>query len=98
MTPKLQSDERRCRPINQWPQPDRQRWQAALQTGDRLEQGGCPAEHSRSSNPGMEKGYSRWLALLDIRGLLDERDAPADCIMTDRGDVYDQASDSEYGS
>jgi integrase len=98
MTPKLQSDERRCRPINQWPQPDRQRWQAALQTGDLLEQGGCRAEHSRYSNRGMEKGYGRWLAWLDSRGLLDDRVAPADRITPDRVKAYGEDLERENAS
>jgi integrase len=74
--------------MEDWPQRDRQRWQAALQAGDLLEQGGCRAEHSRCSNRAMEKGYGRWLAWLDSRGLLDARGAPADRITPDRVKAY----------
>jgi hypothetical protein len=41
MTAKSRTDERRCRPVEQWPQRDRHRWQMALQAADLLEQGGC---------------------------------------------------------
>jgi integrase/recombinase XerD len=88
MTEKWRSDERRCRPIHQWPQRDRLHWEAALQAGDLLEQGGCRAEHSRDSNRAMEKGYGRWLAWLDSRGLLDDRVGPADRITPDRVKGY----------
>jgi integrase len=98
MSPKLQRDERRCRPINQWPQLDRQCWQAVLQAGDLLEQGGCRAEHSRYSNRAMEKGYGRWLAWLDSRGLLDDRVAPADRITPDRVKAYAEHLEGENAS
>jgi integrase/recombinase XerD len=98
MTPKLQSDERRCRPVDQWPQSDRQRWQTALQPGDLLEQGGCRAEHSRYSNRAIEKGYGRWLAWLDREGLLDDRALPADRITPDRVKAYAEHLQGENAS
>jgi integrase/recombinase XerD len=98
MTTKLRSDERRCRPIDQWPQRDRERWQAALEAGDLLEQGGCRAEHSRYSNRTMEKGYGRWLAWLDSRGLLDDRVPPAERITPDRVKAYAEHLEGENAS
>src|SRR6478736_3453349 len=80
--------ERRCRPLDQWPQWDRSQWQLALQAGDPLEPGGCRAERSSFSNRAMAKGYGRWLAWLDSRGLLDDRVGPADRITPDRVRVY----------
>ena len=72
MTTTLSSGvERRCRPLDQWPQWDQSQWLSALQAGDPLEQGGCRAERSPFSNRAMVKGYGRWLAWLDSRGLLD---------------------------
>ena len=68
--------ERRCKPLDQWPQWDRRRWQSALQAGDLLEEGGCRAERSPFSNRAMAKGYGRWLAWLDSRGLLDAQVRP----------------------
>jgi len=79
---------RLCKPVNQWPQEDRLRWQAALQPGDLLEKGGCRAGHSRFSNRAMVKGYGRWLAWLDAKGLLDGRVAPGDRITLDRVRTY----------
>jgi integrase len=98
MTTKLQSDERRCRPTNHWPQCDRQRWQAALQAGDLLEQGGCRAQHSSYSNRAMARGYGRWLAWLDSRGLLDDRVAPADRITPERVAAYVEHLEGENAS
>jgi len=36
----------------------------------------------------MEKGYGRWLAWLDGKGLLDEQAAPGDRITADRVRAY----------
>ena len=79
---------RRCTPVDRWPQQDRQRWQAALQPGDLLEAGGCRAGRSPYSNREIEKGYGRWLAWLDGRGLLDADVAPGDRITRDRVRAY----------
>ena len=79
---------RLCKPVNQWPQEDRLRWQAALQPGDLLEEGGCRAGHSQFSSRAMVKGYGRWLAWLDTKGLLDGRVAPRDRITLDRVRAY----------
>jgi hypothetical protein len=67
----LSGVERRCRPLDQWPQSDRRQWQSALRAGDLLEQGGCRAKRSPFSNRAMKKGCGRWLAWFDSRGLLD---------------------------
>ena len=80
--------ERRCKPLDQWPQWDRRQWQSALQAGDPLEPGGCRAERSPFSNRAMAKGYGRWLAWLDSRGLLDARVAPGDRITPERVRAY----------
>jgi integrase/recombinase XerD len=84
----LSGVERRCRPLDQWPQWDRRQWQSALQAGDLLEPGGCRAERSPFSNRAMVKGYGRWLAWLDSRGLLDVQVAPGDRITPDRVRAY----------
>jgi integrase/recombinase XerD len=80
--------ERRCKPLDQWPQWDRRQWQSALQPGDPLEPGGNRAERSPFSNRAMVKGYGRWLAWLDSRGLLDAEVAPGDRITPDRVRAY----------
>jgi integrase/recombinase XerD len=82
------SADRRCKPLDQWPQQDRLRWQAALQPGDLLGEGSCRAGHSRFSNRAMEKGYGRWLAWLDTKDLLDDHVAPGNRITPDRVRAY----------
>ena len=94
----LSGVERRCRPLDQWPQWDRRQWQSALQAGDPLEPGGCRAERSPFSNRAMEKGYGRWLAWLDSRGLLDAQIAPGDRITSDRVRAYVDHLEAENAS
>jgi integrase/recombinase XerD len=86
-------EERICKPLNRWPERDRQHWQAALMPGDLLEQGGCRAECSWGSNRTMMRGYGRWLTWLDSRGLLDDQVAPGERITRERVRAY--ASDLE---
>jgi integrase/recombinase XerD len=94
----LSGVERRCRPLDQWPQSDRRQWQSALRAGDLLEQGGCRAKRSPFSNRAMEKGYGRWLAWLDSRGLLDAQIAPGDRITPDRVRAYVDHLEAENAS
>jgi hypothetical protein len=84
----LSGVERRCTPVEEWPQRDQLQWQAALQPGDLLEPSGYRAGHSRFSNRAMVKGYGRWLAWLDANGLLDGRVGPGDRITRDRVRTY----------
>jgi integrase/recombinase XerD len=84
----LSGFERRCRPLDEWPLWDRRQWQSALQAGDILEQSGCRAERSPFSNRAMVKGYGRWLAWLDSRGLLDAQVSPGGRITPDRVRAY----------
>jgi integrase/recombinase XerD len=98
MTTILRGAERRCKPVDQWPQRDQLRWQAALQAGDLLEPGGCRVGHSRCSNRAMVKGYGRWLAWLDSRGLLDAQVAPGDRITPDRVRTYIADLEAENAS
>jgi hypothetical protein len=80
----LNDVERRCRPLEQWPQWDQRQWQSALRAGDLLEPGGCRAKRSPFSNRAMVKGYGRWLVWLDSKSLLDEEVAPGHRITRDR--------------
>jgi integrase len=90
--------ERRCKPVDQWPQYDRDCWHAALQAGDLLEEGGCRAGHSRFSNRAMARGYGRWMAWLDGRGLLDDQVLPGDRITSDRVRTYVADLEAENAS
>jgi integrase/recombinase XerD len=99
MTATLSSGlERRCRPLDQWPQRDLRQWQLALQSGDLLEQGGCRAERSPYSNRAMEKGYGRWLVWLDSQDLLDVQVAPGGRITPDRVRAYVAHLEAENAS
>ena len=90
--------ERRCKPVEQWPQLDRQYWKAALQPGDLLDEGGCRAERSHYSNREMQKGYGRWLAWLEANGPLDVQVAPGDRITRDRVKAYARHLETENAS
>jgi integrase/recombinase XerD len=94
----LSGVERRCTPLDQWPQSDRRQWRSALRAGDLLEQAGCRAKRSPFSNRAMEKGYGRWLAWLDSRGLLDAQIAPGDRITPDRVRAYVDHLEAENAS
>ena len=90
--------ERRCKPVEQWPELDHEYWKAALQPGDLLDEGGCRAEHSPYSNRAMQKGYGRWLAWLDAQGSLDVHIAPGDRITRDRVKAYARHLETENAS
>jgi integrase/recombinase XerD len=89
---------RRCTPVEKWPQPDRQLWQAALQPGDLLEEGGCRAEHSEYSNREIVKGYGRWLAWLKSDDVLDVDVGPGDRITRPRARAYAKHLERENAS
>lgn len=84
----LSGAERRCTPVEEWPQHDQRQWRAALHAGDLLEEGACRAGHSRLSNRAMAKGYGRWLAWAASKGLLDDHVTPGDRITPERVKTY----------
>jgi integrase/recombinase XerD len=82
MTKILHRDpDRCCKKLEDWPEPDRRLWQAALVPGDVLEDGGARARHAEYSNRNAIYGYGRWLSWLDRQGLLETTGAPADRII-----------------
>ena len=83
-----QDPERRCKPLEEWPEPDRCRWQAALMVGDVLDEGGARAGFSENTNGGIVNGYGRWLQWLDRQDLLDPTSPPGDRITPDRVRAY----------
>jgi integrase/recombinase XerD len=83
-----QDPDRRCRPLQEWPEVDRRLWQAALVPGDLLEEGGSRARYAENTNCGIVYGYGRWLQWADRRGLLDQTDSPGDRITPDRVRAY----------
>jgi len=81
MTRSLHSDpERRCKPLEEWPELDRSLWQAALAPGDLLEEGGSHSGWAAHTKNWITKGYGRWLHWLDRRGELDPATPPGDRI------------------
>jgi integrase/recombinase XerD len=90
--------ERRCKPVEQWPELDQQSWEAALQPGDLLDEGGCRAGRSPYSNRAMQKGYGRWLAWLDANGALDAQVGAGNRITRDRVKAYSRHLETENAS
>jgi site-specific recombinase XerD len=89
MTKILHRDpERRCKPIEEWPARDRALWEAALEPGDLLEDGGSRARYAEYSNRNAVYGYGRWLTWLERQGLLEAGSSPADRIIPARVAAY----------
>jgi site-specific recombinase XerD len=83
-----QDPERRCKPLEEWPEQDRALWLAALVPGDLLEEGGSRARCKATTNGGIVYGYGRWLQWLDCRNELDPAIPPADRITPERVRAY----------
>jgi integrase/recombinase XerD len=79
---------RRGLPLAEWPSLDLQLWNAALRSGDLLEDGGSRASHAPSSNQKVVKGYSYWLGWLVDCHLLNPDEAPASRITPARVGAY----------
>ena len=75
-----QDPDRRCKPLEEWPEVDQAWWQAALTPGDLLQERGSRAGHSEHTNRGLVINYGRWLTWLDRCGQLDPTGSPADRI------------------
>ena len=80
--------DRRCKPLEEWPEPDRCLWQVSLIGGDVLDEGGSRARFTENTNRGIVYGYGRWLQWLDRQGLLDPTSPPADRITPARVRAY----------
>jgi hypothetical protein len=73
--------DRCCKKLETWPEMDRRLWEAALEPGDLLEEGGSRANYAEFSNRKVISGYGRWLSWLDRQGLFDAAISPADRII-----------------
>ncbi|MGA8755668.1 MAG: hypothetical protein WB611_04950, partial [Stellaceae bacterium] len=89
MTRILHNDpDRRCKPLEEWPERDRCLWQVSLIHGDVLDEGGPRAGFTENTNRGIVYSYGRWLQWLDRQGLLDPISSPGDRIIPDRVRAY----------
>lgn len=83
-----QDPDRRCKPLQEWPEVDRLLWLAALIPGDLFEEGGSRVEFTDETNRGIVYSYGRWLQWLDRHGQMAPIDAPGDRITPDRVRAY----------
>ncbi len=76
--------ERTTMPLHQWPQEDRDAWNAAIAPLDPFaDEGGERANMRPHSNRRLQSSYGRWLAFLALSGELDHEAEPARRIRKD---------------
>ncbi len=68
MNPLHLDPDRRGMPVAEWPDADREAWEAALTPGDLLDEGGIRARYAPETNRKLAKNYGRWLTWLSRRG------------------------------
>jgi integrase len=89
MTRRLHQDpDRRCKPLSEWSEVDRQLWEAALVPGDLIDEGGSRAGFTEETNRGIVYSYGRWLQWLDRHGRMRPINSPADRITLERVQAY----------
>ncbi len=79
---------RRCLPVPEWPAPDRAAWDAALDRGDILGDGGLACRWSEATRRTMASAYGRWLTHIKRHGGLDADAAPQDRVLPERVRAY----------
>lgn len=84
MTDPRKDPARRCMPVEEWPEPDRQAWEAANRVGDPLDEGGLAAGWRPLTGLAVAKAYGRWLTWLSHSSGLAPRARPAERITRDR--------------
>lgn len=80
--------DRRCKPLQEWPEVDRLLWLAELVPGDLFEEGGTRANFADETNRGVVYSYGRWLQWLDRHCQMAPIDSPGDRITPDRVSTY----------
>jgi hypothetical protein len=73
VNPRHVDPERRSMPVAEWPEADREAWQAALTPGDLLDEGGIRARYAPETNRKLAKNYGSWLTRLSRRDCLTTR-------------------------
>jgi integrase/recombinase XerD len=82
---------RRCWPVTQWPEPDREAWAASLIPGDPFAPGGLAAQWAPTSRRAIETSYGGWLAWCQGEGILDPLLPPAARVSKERVKAYHKA-------
>lgn len=83
---------RRCLTVEEWPEPDRLAWQAAMMPGDILDGTvGAGFHWSDETREKYRKGYGRWLTFLIVNGLYCAQEAPQERVTPDRVTQYIEA-------
>ena len=79
---------RRCLPVADWPEPDREAWAAAHRRGGLLDDDGLAASWAEATSSIIAGGYGRFLSFLAETGDLDLLESPAARITRARVEAY----------
>ncbi len=77
--------QRRCMPIEKWPQRDREAWERAILPIDPFSdgEGGAAAHWRPETRKKVASSYGRFLTFLNLNGLLDPEASPGDRVALD---------------
>jgi integrase len=75
---------RRCLKLQNWPDVDREAWQAAVAEGSLLHGRGAAAHWRETTRKAVQDAYGRWLTFLDRSGWLDPDVPPAERVSPER--------------
>ena len=80
---------RRCLKLEDWPEIDREAWEAALAPGDLLDGTMGPGNHwGPDTREKYRKGYGRWLTFLITSGRFDPALTPAERVTPEAVGAY----------
>jgi len=79
---------RGCLPVSDWPEPDRDAWDAAHRRGGLLEDDGLAAHWAPATSSLIAGGYGRFLSFLIESGDLHASEKPATRVTRPRVEAY----------
>jgi integrase len=79
---------RRCLPLECWPLPDREAWEAAHRRGGLLDEEGLAVNWAAVTSRLIASGYGRFLSFLEEKGGLDPKEQPSSRITPSRVEAY----------
>jgi site-specific recombinase XerD len=79
---------KRCRPVAEWPAPDRDAWDAAHHRGGLLDDDGLAAKWALHTSKLIADGYGRYLSFLAETGDLDPTTSPEKRVTRARVEAY----------